>query len=260
LSVTFCPLASGSKGNAIFLGTPKGNVLFDAGISAKLLKERLATIGVALETIQAIIISHEHHDHIAGIKTLASRYSIPIIANYATAEAIVESIGECPPFTIFTTGEPFEFLDMEICPFSVQHDGVDPTAFTVHVGDSKIGICTDIGFVTGSVRHELRACHVLYVEANHEPSLVHASSRPEIYKRRVLSRTGHLSNEEAARLIGDVAHDGLQKVYLAHLSSECNTPETARRVVSEFLQQRGIHVEIDIAHQDLTSQKLVRLC
>ena len=258
MSITFCPLASGSKGNASVLGTPKGNVLFDAGISAKLLKERLATTGIPLESIQGIIISHEHQDHIAGIKTLSSRYSIPIIANYATAEAIVESIGECPPFTIFTTGEPFEFLGLEIHPFSVQHDGVDPTAFTVKTGDTKIGICTDIGFVTGSVRHELRDCHVLYIEANHEPSLVHASSRPEIYKRRVLSRTGHLSNEEAARLICDVAHPGLQKVYLAHLSSECNTHETAKRVVSEFLQQRGIQVEIDIAYQDLTSKKFVR--
>ena len=145
MSFTFCPLASGSKGNSVFLGTPNGNILFDAGLSVKLLKERLATIGVALESIRAIIVSHEHHDHIAGIKTLASKFSIPIIANYTTAEAIVESIGECPPCTIFTTGEPFEFLQMEVHPFSVQHDGVDPTAFTVQIGNSKIGICTDIG-------------------------------------------------------------------------------------------------------------------
>ena len=260
MSITFCPLASGSKGNALFLGTPKGNVLFDAGVSAKVLKERLETLGVGLESIRAIIVSHEHHDHIAGIKTLCSRYAIPVIANYATAEAIVESIGECPSCTIFTTGEPFEFLGMEICPFSVRHDGVDPTAFTVRVGKTKVGICTDIGFVTETVRHELRGCNVLYIEANHEPSLVFASSRPEIYKQRVLSRTGHLSNEEAAQLICDVAGSDLRKVYLAHLSSECNAPETARRVVSEILQQRGVRVELDIAHQDERSQPLVFSC
>ena len=255
--VTFCPLASGSKGNALFLGTPHGNLLIDAGISAKLLKERLATVGAALESIRAVIISHEHHDHIAGIKTIASKHSIPVIANYATAEAIVESLGECPPFTIFTTGETFEFLSMEIHPFSVQHDGVDPTAFTIHVNGLKIGVCTDIGFVTETVRYELRDCDVLYIEANHEPSLVHASSRPEIYKRRVLSRTGHLSNEEAASLICSVASDRLRRVYLAHLSSECNTPETALRVVSGVLQQRGVHAEVEIAHQDLASRPLI---
>ena len=257
MSITFCPLASGSKGNALFLGTPGGNVLFDAGISAKLLKDRLEPLGVSLESIRAVIVSHEHHDHIAGIKTLCSRYAIPVIANYATAEAIVESIGECPACRIFTTGEPFELLGMEILPFSVRHDGVDPTAFTVRVGSLKIGICTDIGFATPTVRHALRGCHVLYIEANHEPSLVFASSRPEIYKQRVLGRTGHLSNEEAAQLICDVAGGDLQKVYLAHLSSECNTPETAKRIVSEILQQRGVRVELNIAHQDERSQPLI---
>lgn len=256
MTITFCPLASGSKGNAVFLGTPHGNVLFDAGISAKALSERLSAIDVPINSIRAIIVSHEHLDHIAGIKTLANRYSIPVIANYTTAEAIVEAIGECPSFTIFTTGEPFEFLGLRILPFSVQHDGVDPTAFTVQVGEKKIGICTDIGFVTGSVRHELQNCDVLYIEANHEPAMVHASARPDIYKHRVLSRTGHLCNEEAAKLIADVAHNDLKQVYLAHLSSECNTHQTAHKKVSEFLATRGIQTPIEIAHQDRTSKAL----
>ena len=98
--VTFCPLASGSKGNAILITTKAGNILYDAGISTKALKERLDILNVSLESIKAILISHEHHDHIAGIKTLSLKYNIPILANYATAEAIVESIGECPRFSI----------------------------------------------------------------------------------------------------------------------------------------------------------------
>jgi phosphoribosyl 1,2-cyclic phosphodiesterase len=251
--ITFCPLASGSKGNAVLLKTQGGNLLFDAGISTKALKERLDTIHVSLESLKGILVTHEHHDHIAGIKTLALRHSIPILANYATAEAIVEAIGECPRFTIFTTGEPFEFSGMSFHPFSVQHDGVDPIAFTVTTEGKKIGICTDLGFVTGSVRHALRDCNILYVEANHEPEMVFASSRPEIYKRRVLSRTGHLSNEEAASLVADIAHPGLLHVYLAHLSSECNTQETAQKKVREFLSQRGIDLSIQIAHQHQVS-------
>ena len=254
--ITFCPLASGSKGNAVLLTTQAGNILFDAGISAKALKDRLGTLNVSLDSIKAILVTHEHHDHIAGIKTLAFRHNIPVLANYATAEAIVEGIGECPRFTIFTTGEPFEFLGMKIHPFSIQHDGVDPIAFTITTEGKKIGLCTDLGFVTGSIRHALRDCHILYVEANHEPEMVHASSRPDIYKRRVLSRTGHLSNEEAARLIADVAHPDLRYVFLAHLSSECNTPDTARRVVSDILAQQGIHLSIHIAYQHQVSDRV----
>lgn len=254
--ITIAPLASGSKGNAVLLKTQAGNVLFDAGISAKALKERLDLLNVSLDSIKAILVTHEHHDHICGIKTLGLRHNIPILANYATAEAIVETIGECPRFTIFTTGEPFEFLQMKIYPFSVQHDGVDPIAFTVTTEGKKIGICTDLGFVTGSVRHALKDCHVLYVEANHEPDMVHASSRPDIYKRRVLSRTGHLSNEEAARLIADVANPSLHHVFLAHLSSECNTHDTAKRIVSEFLFRQNIQVTIDIAHQHQISTSI----
>lgn len=251
--ITFCPLASGSKGNAILLTTPEGNLLIDAGLSAKALIERLQSFTVPLESLKAILITHEHQDHIAGLKTLGLRYRIPVLANYATAEAIVESIGECPRFTIFTTGEAFEFCGMTIHPFSVQHDGVDPIAFTVTAEGKKIGICTDLGFVTNTVRHALSNCQILYIEANHEPEMVFASNRPEIYKKRVLSRTGHLSNEEAARLIADVAHADLRHVFLAHLSSECNTPDTALRVVSELLAKEGIHIPLDIAHQHSVS-------
>jgi phosphoribosyl 1,2-cyclic phosphodiesterase len=246
----FCPLASGSKGNAVFIKTPKANLLVDAGISAKLIKERLESLHVCLSSINAILISHEHHDHISGLKTLSLRYNIPIIANASTAESIVEDLGECPKFHIFTTGEPFEFFGLEILPFTIQHDGLDPVAFTIKTPQGKIGLCTDIGFITNTVRHNLEKSNILYIEANHEQTMVHASNRPDIYKRRVLSRTGHLSNIEAAQLIADLAHPNLQHVYLAHLSSECNSHDTALRIVSTFLKEKAIHVPISIAFQN----------
>jgi len=253
----FCPLASGSKGNALFLKTREGNILIDAGLSARALSERLGQIGEHLDSIRAIIITHEHHDHICGLKVLALKIGIPVIANYATAEKIVESIGDCPQFHIFTTHEPFEFLGMHIHPFTTPHDGVDPVGITIQTDNRKIGICTDLGFVPPSVKHHLMGCHLICLEANHHPDMVHASSRPDIYKRRVLSKTGHLSNLEAAQLLALVAHPHLKQVYLAHLSEECNTEEKAIQTVQEFLQKGGTRVNIDIARQNTVSNPYV---
>jgi phosphoribosyl 1,2-cyclic phosphodiesterase len=247
----FCPLASGSKGNCYFLQTKEATFLIDAGISMKELQKRLALIGSSLSDIDAVIITHEHHDHIAGIKTLTSNYKIPVIANYLTAEAIVEAIDTCPQFKIFTTGEPFSFKNIEIDTFSVQHDGVEPIALTLHTGSHKIGICTDLGFVTKTVIHKLKGCHVLLIEANHYPEAVLASPRPDSYKKRVLGRLGHLSNTACAELLSEVAHSDLSQVYLAHLSSECNCPKKALACMHDFLKPRGIPLTIDIAPQEM---------
>jgi len=250
---TFCPLASGSKGNCLFLGTPKANLLIDAGISAKAISNHLETLGTTIDSIAAIIITHEHSDHISGLKRLAFKYHIPVITNYQTAESIVETLGECPQFYIFTTDEPFEFCGVKITPFTIPHDGVDPVGLRIETEETRIGICTDAGFVTPSLLHNLKGCHVLCLEANHEVALVNASSRPEIYKRRVLSKTGHLSNIEAATLLKELAHPDLKQVYLAHLSEESNTPETALKVVSEFLERSSLSVPLSIAHQQRRS-------
>ncbi|MBS0656481.1 MAG: MBL fold metallo-hydrolase [Verrucomicrobia bacterium] len=246
----FCPLASGSKGNCIYVGTKKTKILIDAGLSTKAICERLSTINVDITEIQAILISHEHGDHIQGLKVLSNRYNIPIIANAQTAAAIVEHFHIQPKFKLFITGEPFRFGDIEIHPFSIQHDARDPVAFTLRFDSLKIGVCTDLGFVTSLVANHLTNCNLLYVEANHKPSMVHASSRPMIYKQRVLGRSGHLSNEACGELVAHIAHDGLKQVYLAHLSSECNTPEVAHGTVSEILLAAGMTLPIAVARQD----------
>lgn len=252
----FCPLASGSKGNCIYLGTQNTKILIDAGISAKAAKEKLAQINVDLADIDAILISHEHTDHIQGLKVLAYKMGIPVLANNETAKGIVETFHDCPKFKIFSTGETFEFGDLEIHPFTIQHDTLDPVAFTIRSGSLKLGFCTDLGFVTSLVQNQLRDCDYLYVESNHQPSMVHASSRPMIYKQRVLSRSGHLSNEACGQLLGHVAHPKLKHVHLAHLSSECNTPDTALSVVNGILKEKGIQLDICIAAQDMISKAI----
>lgn len=248
--IGFCPLASGSKGNAIYIGTKKTKILVDAGISGKALKERLEAIDVSINDIDAVFISHEHGDHIQGLKVLAFKLGIPVIANYETAKAICSYFHDCPQCKIFTTGEVFEFQDLEVSAFNIKHDAVDPVGFTIRAENKKIGICTDIGQTSSQVIHSLMKCDILYVEANHEPSMVHASSRPIVYKERVLSPTGHLSNRDSGELIRKVYHSELKQVYLAHLSSECNTEETALRIVSETLLEENISLPLTVAKQD----------
>ena len=253
----FCPLASGSKGNAIYLGTSKTKILIDAGLSLKTLTARLAEIQVDIGDIDAVLITHEHTDHVKGLSVLWNKWKIPIFANKETAGSLLPLFQEVPKFKIFSTGETFEFGDIEIHPFSIQHDAIDPVAFTFRWEGIKIGLCADLGFASSLVVNRLQGCHYLYLEANHQPSMVHASSRPFVYKQRVLSRQGHLSNEESADVISQIHHDQLQHVYLAHLSSECNTPELALNIVAESLQAKQQTVPLSIASQSEVSRPIV---
>lgn len=251
--IGFCPLASGSKGNSIFIGTPSTRILIDAGLSASAIAARLEEIGVDYRTIQAIVITHEHTDHIKGLATIAERWKIPVLANSETAKGICAALGMRPRFKIFTTGETFEFGDLKIHPFSVPHDTLDPVAFTVEWEGIKVGFCADLGHATSLVRKCLERCDYLYLEANHEPSMVHASARPQIYKQRVLGKQGHLSNQDCADLLASLLHAKLKHVHLAHLSSECNAEEAALRAISAVVSG----VEISIAYQDKISKKIL---
>lgn len=252
----FCPLASGSKGNCLYVGSATTRVLIDAGISASIIIDRLLEIGVDPKTIQAILITHEHSDHIKGLSLLAAKLRLPVLANAETAKGIYAALGERPRFKIFTTGETFQFGDLIVHPFSIPHDTLDPVAFTIHIGEIKLGICADIGHITSLVRKHLEQCDYLYIEANHQPSMVHASSRPQMLKQRILSKQGHLSNEDCAALLAQVHHPKLKHVHLAHLSNECNAEEIALRIVTEALAAIGQSVELSIAYQDKISKPI----
>jgi phosphoribosyl 1,2-cyclic phosphodiesterase len=251
----FCPLASGSKGNALYVGSDHTKVLIDAGLSLKMTKERLAQINVDLGDIDAIVITHEHSDHIKGLSILGCKMGIPVFANSETARAIYETIGDTMKFKIFSTGEKFEFGDIAFDPFSIQHDAMDPVGFVIELLGSKIGICADLGFATTLVTKKLQNCDYLYLEANHQVEMVHACARPPVYKQRVLSRLGHLSNQQASDLLRELIHPGLKHVHLAHLSSECNHPTVATQVVSEAIARSS--VTLSIAHQDQVSTSIL---
>lgn len=252
----FCPLASGSKGNSLYVGSEKTKILIDAGVSAKIILERLQLLSIDPHEIEAILITHEHSDHIKGLAVLAEKLNVPVLANAETAQGICAHLKMRPKFKIFTTGETFQFGDLTVHPFSVPHDTLDPVGFTIEMDQIKLGICADIGHVTSLVKKHLERCDYLYLEANHHPSMVHASRRPSMLKKRILGKQGHLSNEDCAALIQSVFHPGLKHVHLAHLSSECNAEEVALKVVSEILEGSKLLVELSIAHQDRISKAI----
>ncbi len=250
--IGFCPLASGSKGNCIYLGTKHTKVLIDAGISTKAIKQKLSLIDVDIAEIDAILITHEHSDHINGLRVLAFKMGIPIITNSETAKGICNIFPGDAKFKIFATGETFEFMDLEIHPFTIQHDTPDPVAFTINTGPYKMGFCTDLGFAPTLVEKRLKFCDYLYLEANHQPSMVQACSRPMVYKQRVLGRHGHLSNENCGKLLSKIIHPKLKRVYLAHLSEECNHQKVALSVVRNEIQE--VPLDIQIAYQEKISE------
>jgi len=250
----FCPLASGSKGNCIYLKTGETELLIDAGIGIRALKRKLEGLGTSLDKIHAILITHEHGDHVGGLETILKEHQPVLLANRDTAGAIRAEIKSIGPFHLFSTGEPFTFRDLKITPFSISHDTLDPVAFVIEAEGKKIGVCADLGFVSSLVVNYLKGVNVLYIEANHEPSMVHACSRPMRYKQRVLGRQGHLSNQECASLIEKIMHNELEHIYLAHLSSECNSPKKALDVISQVMTSHK--ATLSLALQDETSHLL----
>ncbi|WP_213318047.1 MBL fold metallo-hydrolase [Chlamydiifrater volucris] len=253
--IGFCPLASGSKGNCFFLGTDSCKILIDLGIGKNTVLSRLSELSIHPEDIQAILVTHEHTDHTAGIKSFAKTFGTPVIANLETAKSLCRSLEFHPQFKIFSTGDTFSFQDLIIRSFSVCHDAADPVGFVFSYQGERLGFCTDAGFVTSLLITDLMDCEYLVIEANHEPDMVLRSSRPSIYKNRVLSKLGHLSNDECGKLLMQITSPRLKGLYLAHLSAETNTEQLAFDKISHYLSDIS-SVTPKIAYQDKLSEPL----
>jgi phosphoribosyl 1,2-cyclic phosphodiesterase len=250
MRLKLCVLASGSSGNCTFIGTERTRILVDAGLSARKTAERLAQIGERIETIDAICVSHEHGDHVQGIRVLQKNHGIPVYANSGTAEAI-----GTPQGARFTTGSAFSIGDFTIHPFPVPHDASDPVGFVFMAGERRVGIATDIGMVTGALRERLRSCRIVVLEANHDEGLLHEADRPWSLKQRIRGNQGHLSNRAAAELATGLAAEGLEHLFLAHLSGDCNSPRHARTEVETRLAAAGhTHVRVRVTGADCVSE------
>lgn len=249
MSLEVCILASGSSGNSIYIASSKTRVLIDAGLSAKQVAIRLDQIGVVPESINGICISHEHGDHVNGIRVLQKRHGIPVYVNAGTLNGIKrQPKSDEIAAKIFQTGSAFTIGDITIEPFSVPHDAYEPVGFRLQCEETAVGVVTDLGMPTALVRDKLKGCKAMVIESNHDEDLLREAPRPWPLKQRIRSRQGHLSNIDAARLIAESATDELEQVFLAHLSSDCNTPDTAIRTVSSQLRLDGLgHINLEIA-------------
>jgi len=226
-------------------------VLVDAGFSFRQIRQRLATIGRAPENLTAILITHEHSDHVQGLAALTQKIQVPIYCNRLTKDAI-EFQSRCRlNCRLFETRMSFEVGDILVETFDVPHDAQDPVGFLLRTSGGNIGFLTDLGHVTKSVLERVRAANVLVLEANHDVKLLQdCLHRPWSLKQRIHSRHGHLSNEAAADAAEQIISAELRHLYLGHLSRECNRPELAYDVVNSRVQKLGAsHLRLEMASQ-----------
>ncbi len=246
----FSVLGSGSKGNATYVSSGNTAILIDGGFSGIEIQRRLATIGVDFAAIDAILVTHEHSDHIRGVPILSRRGSIPVYANPATYGAAGSKLNKLHQYREFETGKAFYFQELAIHPFSVSHDTSDPVGFVVTDGRHSIGYCTDTGKVTRLMQHRLAGCDGLILESNHDPQLLKNGPYPPYLKQRVQSKSGHLANHEAAAFLKDLLHDALRHVVLAHISETNNQPQLAYEETMRVLSTNNHSLNVQVAPQD----------
>jgi len=258
MAVSVTVLASGSKGNSTLISTGGTRLLVDAGLSCRELLRRLALGGDSSSNLDAILITHEHSDHVAGLNVLAKRLKVPVYMTGATHEAYRRQARDSSGNRItlerletFEAGRAFQIGEVTATPFTIPHDAVDPVGFTFRSEGIKVGICTDLGYMPASVKHHIHGCQVLMIESNHDLEMLRGGPYPWAVKQRVMSRVGHLSNDALADFFTTDYDGGAEYLILAHLSEQNNHPEIARMTAVRALgeQQNFVHNQLWLATQ-----------
>ncbi len=248
MSITFCVLASGSRGNATYVRSGQTAVLIDCGLSARELLRRLDLAGLEAGRLKAIVITHEHRDHISGARVLAGRLRLPVLATKKTWAACGDM--RATRHQAFTAGQAFSIDDLGLQAFSIPHDAVDPVGLVISAGAARLGVCTDLGQAPALVSQRLGGCQALVLESNHDPEMLAEGPYPPWLKQRVRSRHGHLSNQQGAELLAQVHHGELSQVVLAHLSEVNNRPDLAALAAGQALERLGSRSVLCLARQD----------
>lgn len=245
-------LGSGSGGNSTLVECGKTKLLVDAGLSAKQITVRLEQLGVSPDELDGILLTHEHGDHARGVDVLLRKRNIPVYVNALTREAMMWNMKSQVNWRVFETGQTFLLGGMDVYSFPIPHDAADPVAFVLECEGARLGLVTDVGYVTQSMLQNLKNLDALFVEANYDETLLEEDTkRPWSTKQRISSKHGHLSNTQTGELIGAVLCDRLTDVILVHLSSDCNSPEVASNTVRGMLGSQGCcELGVHCASQD----------
>lgn len=252
-----CNLASGSAGNCTYVETESVKILIDAGLTINDLSDRLSMLGVKIDEIHAVIITHEHIDHIRCIQTLANKYNVNLYAHVDEWPAInskIKKITASHQIAFFDT--PFKIYDIEITPIKLSHDSNLCYGFCLENNNKKFSILTDLGQTNDRILSMAKGSVLVYLEANHDEEMLRANPNyPLILKQRILSNRGHLSNISCAKAIEKLVVGGTKQIVLSHLSEKNNTPDLAYNTVCKYLATKGIiekeHIRIDVAKQDM---------
>jgi phosphoribosyl 1,2-cyclic phosphodiesterase len=251
-------LGSGSSGNSTLLAAGRTRVLLDAGFSCKELTRRLAEVGESPERLDAVVVSHEHSDHIKGLRVLCKKHGVPVYATEASwAASGLQDAPEIPEVRFIEPGRPFDVGDLHFVPFRVPHDAAECVGFRVEGEGLALGHVTDLGQVTHLVEERLRDCDVLVLESNHDVEMLRWGPYPWPLKQRIAGDGGHLSNDATARLLDRVWSDRTRHVYLAHMSEKNNHPEIALPTVRAALgRDRHAGTELRLTAQDRVSEPI----
>ncbi|MEE1314684.1 MAG: MBL fold metallo-hydrolase [Faecalimonas sp.] len=260
-----CSIASGSSGNCIYVGSEQTHLLIDTGISKKRIEEGLAELGITGEEIDGILVTHEHADHIQGLGVFSRKYKVPIYATAGTVDGIwaYKGLGEMPEniFREIKADNKFWIGDIEVTPFAISHDANEPTGFRMEAEGKAVAIATDLGIYDDYIVENLQGLHAIVLEANHDVHMLEVGPYPYYLKQRVLSYTGHLSNELTGRLICNILYENLKYIVLGHLSKENNYAELALETVKlevtmSDIPFRGEDLSLLVAERDKVSQIL----
>lgn len=247
-----CLLASGSRGNSAFIEADGCRVLVDAGLSGREIERRLATLNLTGDNLDAILVTHEHHDHVGGVGPLARRYDLPVYIDEKTHGALPK-LGAINRLNLFAAGDKFSCAGLRVSSFSTTHDAVNPVGFVFESDEGKVGFATDLGISTRLVSEYLQGCRVLVLEANHDEQMLLDGSYPWHLKQRIRSRHGHLSNGDTEHLLDEISWPGLEALFLAHLSEENNCPNLVAATFSKLMQIKGHQTQIIVGQQHQAS-------
>ncbi|EEM14287.1 MULTISPECIES: MBL fold metallo-hydrolase [Bacillus] len=244
MGLHFSVLASGSTGNALYVGTEKQKLLIDAGLSGKATEALFQQAELNIQDISGILVTHEHSDHIKGLGVLARKYQLPVYANEKTWSAMEHLIGNIPTDQkfVFSIGDVKTFGDIEVESFGVSHDAAEPMFYAFHHNGRKLALITDTGYVSDRMKGIIKGANAFVFESNHDVEMLRMGRYPWSIKRRILSDVGHVSNEDAALAMADVITDETKHIYLAHLSLDNNMKELAHMSVAQVLEEKGFAV------------------